>query len=795
MNKIHRHQRRDSSPSEKKASLEKFFTSSSLQKSFSTVETALAEGVPLVMVTGGEGSGKTFFCHKLAGMNKDSRRVVFFPRTVNSFTEAVKAIAENLGVAVEVEGKKHSVANLQNGIRDFLVKEQLSLLVIFDNAEEIYLATLERIRKMLDHFLDEEACLHLLFSGRPSFLGNYEQLSICNFNTADEIFIEIEPLTEEETALYLTTIFMAIDSGEGESFFTEQLVKNIFDLAGGNFRKTCILAEKVLKNKGENLPFKTLLDNLDKELAFEDTGDVSSRGSGLLKKWRKTLPWLGGAIILFFSVVIFLNRGGEQPEVIVEEGGVPEISVPGGEKQTSSPQGNEASVSEVQLPPPVPLAEPDPEPEPEISPAASRVDDPPILQTDEKNSAAESVSEGTAAVILPAEITSGQTPEAAVQPLPVADSGRGTESETGAGGEPERVPEVSAEETFEIVVEQSSIESGVVSQGGNEAEAEPVTTDVSISASVTESQTVDEALVPESPESTVEALPEIVAEIEPEVEPVITLDPETESEAEAETMAGEETGAESQIVNQAVPQPVSQIEAETVVPVDPEVEIIVEPAVEAAIQPSTEAPGEEKTAPGAPAESPETASVDPDLLKEDLPGENDPGDGAGAELPEEAIAELRPDIFIKVRPGAALKLPPLPFPEVKKYQPEQRMTPVAGEPVSMSPEQLYRKRVVAGNGWQNGRMDQLFTVQLMALTSENSRQNFIDMLAEERYSREAENLFIFDNDSESDTILIFYGEYRTLESARLAVSSLPEFLKKFKPYALSIKEAMAKMER
>lgn len=110
-------------------------------------------------------------------------------------------------------------------------------------------------------------------------------------------------------------------------------------------------------------------------------------------------------------------------------------------------------------------------------------------------------------------------------------------------------------------------------------------------------------------------------------------------------------------------------------------------------------------------------------------------------------------------------------------------------------EQLYQKRIQAGVDWKVGERNDMYTVQLMVLTSKTSEENLKKMLSTDEYRQEAGNFFVFKKRSAPDVIFVFYGEYPTMSFARLAKNSLPQFLQKHKPYAISIKGAMAKVNR
>jgi septal ring-binding cell division protein DamX len=127
--------------------------------------------------------------------------------------------------------------------------------------------------------------------------------------------------------------------------------------------------------------------------------------------------------------------------------------------------------------------------------------------------------------------------------------------------------------------------------------------------------------------------------------------------------------------------------------------------------------------------------------------------------------------------------------------------PIVEEPVKVdakmqfSIDQLYKKRLMAGASWYKNKKDNMYTVQIMVLTSKTAEENLKKMLSEEGYRREAGNFYIFKKLSTSDTLFLFYGEYATIAEARTAQNSLPQFLRDHKPYAISVKGAMAKVRR
>lgn len=111
----------------------------------------------------------------------------------------------------------------------------------------------------------------------------------------------------------------------------------------------------------------------------------------------------------------------------------------------------------------------------------------------------------------------------------------------------------------------------------------------------------------------------------------------------------------------------------------------------------------------------------------------------------------------------------------------------------LTSRELYHKRIIAGDLWIKGERNGLYTLQLMALKASNAETNMKQMLNQKRYRQHASNLYIFRKKTAPETVFVFYGEYKNLTTARLAQRSIPGFLKAHRPYAISVKEAMAKL--
>ncbi len=574
------------SPFQAANDLENFFMGGGRAEVLDRLQESVALGVPLLVLTGEEGSGKTMLCRMLEERVAEECVVVYFQHTVESFEDVVRIIARELSVAtVEMDGK--GVKDAIENIVKILLEKRCHLFIIFDEAENIYLATLERIRKMLDQMTEAEVYLHVLFSGRVSFLENYEQLIICDFKQVEEVHLTLDPLSEVETVGYINSCMDRLSSDAQRDVFTEEVVGKICEIAKGNFATINSLAEEPIVTPGDNSSFMVLLDSVA-DAKEEDAGLKWLQAITGIKRFIPSIPWMAGAVAVIIVLVLVFGSGDEE------------------EKETR------------------------------ILPK----------QADDKKQEI---------IIVKKKV---------VRPEPVVkDTAASVEKRVGI---PVVVTEMGAE--------------------GDEA-------------SVKESELQSEITKPEAKEIAVEAL--------------------NEAAADREKVEG------------------------TVV-----------------------ARGEQKV------------TVHEEVKVEHL-GQ------------EEVIVELHQSQSLKKKVGVA------DFIKQKKSSVylNTEVQKISSANAHLTVNQLYAGRIAAGKVWESGARDSKYTVQLMALTSKNAEGNLKQMLAQENYRQQAVNFFIFKKTKTPAGLLVYYGEYQTIAEARRMTKSIPVFLQKHKPYAISIKGAVAKVRK
>ncbi len=292
--------------------LERFYAGAGRGDVLARMQDAVASGVSLMVLSGGEGSGKTMMCRMLEHEIEDSTITIFFPHTVESFEDVVRKIFKRLGLQPPAADDKKNIDVAVERINAFLSQRAKGLLIIFDEAENIYLATLERIRKMLDRITAAGGRIHILFSGRKTFLENCEQLSLCDFRNSDDLHFDLSPLSEAETEEYLRICVEGLTNPDVQKIINDEVIRNIHSLAKGNFRTINVLANESLRSQGNDTSFMELLENVKDEVGA--VADKIPPVMPLVKRFSPYLPWIGGALGALLLLFILFQSPADKSE-------------------------------------------------------------------------------------------------------------------------------------------------------------------------------------------------------------------------------------------------------------------------------------------------------------------------------------------------------------------------------------------------------------------------------------------------------------------------------------------------
>lgn len=725
------------SPFDDSIEIKSFFSGGKRRETLENMVGAIAEGIPIVTLTGEEGSGKTMICRMVEDRMLSDYTVVFFPQTVDSFEDVVKIVAHRLGIEA-LSSAAGDTAGLMQAIVSLIHNRGMRLLLIFDEAERIYLATLERIRKMLDLVNEPGLFMQIILSGKMGLHNNFKHLALCNFQQAEEVHFSLDSLTSDETYEYLNQA-MCEERAERRGIFTREVAEKIFSSAQGNFRLINALAEESLQALGTDTSFLTLLDSVQKnENKIKPRRRLKSAAP--FKKItinKRYLIWASGiACMVLVAVLVF--RSVQKPESSTSEN-VPEtkntiaISRPELIKQTP---GSTADVSK----------EKDVKGDAtKIPPASNMMIVPEIKQEQQQPTMAPAEA--------PQPVDSGKEQlDAQTQGLQDLKKEEGISVKS---AEVDRVPEPSREATTTAGAAQPAESKHETSKAlGTETglmmepkARQAIPMEIAQPSKVEKTQPIISPSLVQSEEKKKEPPGKAIASISP-----TQLEKEKIKEPREKKVSGE--------VDQGKEAPsLKVIEARKVVKYR-DLPVLVASVTDVR-EPAKIIKSKEKTKlteMQSPAKTVADVKRQPTLIPNAIP----------------QVAQVASKIE-EVKSGASKKTS-----EVTKK--------------NESLDRVYNRRIAAGTAWLLGQKNDRYTIQLMVVTSGDAEKKVKDMLAKDNYRGQADKLYILRNESNPDVQYVYYGDYPTMIDARNARNTMPEFLRSHKPYAMSVKGAVRKAQ-
>ncbi len=107
-------------------------------------------------------------------------------------------------------------------------------------------------------------------------------------------------------------------------------------------------------------------------------------------------------------------------------------------------------------------------------------------------------------------------------------------------------------------------------------------------------------------------------------------------------------------------------------------------------------------------------------------------------------------------------------------------------------DQFFARYLGAGSRWTKEAYGDKFTVQLLVLSSDDVVKNIKNMIVRDEYQEHQRKLYILRRKTLPPTFFVCYGVYGSIDEARNARNTMPLFLRKHHPYALSITDVLAK---
>lgn len=303
-----------STPFQEEINTSQFFSGGGRGAILKDIKAALQDKVNLVTLIGEEGSGKTMLCKMLQEQWDTPHKIVFLPLIVESFEDIVRVTAQECDVQYPADTTRPDAKKIFLDLIHTLRERGQSLLLICDEAEKMYLATFERLRKMIDDVNAEGGGLQLLLAGRKSLTGHLEQLALCNFEEISEKQFTLSALDADETWSYLNFCVQAHRGTTEQEVFTKEAASKIASMAKGNLRRINVFADESLQSSSADTSFLVLLDHV-KDSGLSD--ELPPPSQGILQQLPFPLKYvIAGAVTLSVLLLLLFLLGGDDEKVM-----------------------------------------------------------------------------------------------------------------------------------------------------------------------------------------------------------------------------------------------------------------------------------------------------------------------------------------------------------------------------------------------------------------------------------------------------------------------------------------------
>ena len=292
-----------------------FFSGAGRGDVLRNIQQALTEKAELVILIGDAGSGKTMLCKMVQEQWNTTNTIVSISSRVESFEDVARVVAQESDIAYPVDATRADAKRIFLDLTESLRKNGTGLLLICDEAENMYLATLERIRKIIDDVNAQGGGLQVLFAGRNSLEDNLAQLDLCDFKSIIEKQFFLSTLTEHEIWSYLNFCVREYRGTVDQEIFTKEAAARIALLSRGNLRTINSYADESLQASSDESSFLVLLDHVKD--GGGETHPIAS-GSNMFSQLPLAPKYIFlGALFLVVSLLTFLLSGGDEEEQVV----------------------------------------------------------------------------------------------------------------------------------------------------------------------------------------------------------------------------------------------------------------------------------------------------------------------------------------------------------------------------------------------------------------------------------------------------------------------------------------------
>jgi len=201
------------------------YVNSDYREAFATLRYGIETRKGFIVITGEAGTGKTTLLRRLMHSVEATVHTAFIFNTHLSFTELLRLVLNELGVANSARDKQTLMARLNDYLIEQLHKDHIVSLLI-DEAQNLSDEMLEELRLLSNLETDRAKLIQIVLMGQPELERKLEQTKLWQLKQRVAVRSRLAPLRSDEVAAYINSRLHTVGY-QGKELFDPGSVQKI----------------------------------------------------------------------------------------------------------------------------------------------------------------------------------------------------------------------------------------------------------------------------------------------------------------------------------------------------------------------------------------------------------------------------------------------------------------------------------------------------------------------------------------------------------------------------------------
>ena len=222
-----------------------FYACRSTQEALNTLLVAVSNGEGFIKITGDVGTGKTLLCRKFLATLDAGWVSAYIPNPMLEPRGLLLAIAEELGVTIDVGVDQHRLLKAITKCLLDLARLRKRVVLCLDECQAMPLETLEAVRLLTNLETEKRKLLHVVLFGQPELDRRLADPSIRQLLQRISFQYTLKGLAKEEVGAYIAHRLAVAGYSRGV-MFSDSAVRALHRAGRGVPRLINMIAHKSL---------------------------------------------------------------------------------------------------------------------------------------------------------------------------------------------------------------------------------------------------------------------------------------------------------------------------------------------------------------------------------------------------------------------------------------------------------------------------------------------------------------------------------------------------------------------